>query len=267
LATNIQSENSKLTQDQLKLARSIGISVDRQADLGQLIREIEQELGQNTLLEQSRWFVMSVLRYCSKARWQDISQSSVSEQQQYELAASYIARDDLKRSLHTVLKEERCRFTLVGFAKARSVEKRVLSTSTKAFKQAKQLLQEAELLEVNKRSRSKRPAADTRAKLVAKEHATGSGIKQGAARSRYFDDSAMDTVGALKIGSAEPAMTKLDKLSEEEYAELESAIMVQEGEMSPLQSQSYTGNENRQSLLVGFTTGCVMLAIVLWLLF
>ncbi|MDP6651529.1 MAG: hypothetical protein QGF90_05390 [Gammaproteobacteria bacterium] len=259
--------NSKITRDQLALARSIGISVDRLADLEQLIREIEQELGQSTLLEQSRWFVMSVLRYCSKAHWQDISQSSVSEQRQYELAASFIARDNLKQSLRIVLKEDRCRFTLIGFAKSRSVEKRVLSTTTKTFKQAKQLLQETGLLEVNTRGRSKRPDADTGVKLVAKEHATGSGINQLAVQSGYFDDSAMDTVDALKIGSAEPAMTKLDKLSEEEYAELESVIIVQEGEMSTQQSQGYTGNENRQSLLMGFTTGCVMLAIVLWLLF
>ncbi|MDP6537347.1 MAG: hypothetical protein QGG02_13640 [Gammaproteobacteria bacterium] len=259
--------NSKITRDQLELARSIGIGADRQVDLEQLIREIEQELGQDTLLEQSRWFVMSVLRYCSKADWQDIDQSNVSEQQQYELAASYIARDDLKRSLRTVLKDARCRFTLIGFAKSRSVKRRVLSTTTKAFKQAKQLLQEVGLLEVHMRGRSKRPAADTGAKLVAKQHTTGSEINQDAAQAGYFDDSAMDTVDALKIGSSEPAMSKLDKLSEEEYAELESAILVREGEMSQQQSQTYSGNENRQSLLMGFTTGCVMLAIVLWLLF
>ena len=259
----MDSEHPEITPEQISLAETFAIAVKTDFSADQLVELIEQKLGQNTMLELARWFLMSVLRHSNRADWVTLPDSQMAETEQYALAASFIDRDDLKQSLHTVLKDNRCRFTLIRFAKARNIEKRVLSSTTKAFKQAQALLREAGLLEGSgKKTASRKPASNAVQKAAGGASATVS--HRRAARRGYFDDDPVDYTEELDIGSAKLNKDKLENLSDEEYAELQKLI-VGEGERVPQQNWSYPTNEDRLSLLIGLAGGCVVFALVLWL--
>ncbi|MDA1370524.1 MAG: hypothetical protein O2971_07165 [Proteobacteria bacterium] len=259
----MDSEHPEITPEQISLAEKFAIAVEAKVSADQLLELIEQKLGQNTTLELARWFLMSVLRHSNRADWVTLADSQLAEKEQYALVASFIDRDDLKQSLHTVLKDNRCRFTLIRFAKARNIEKRVLSSTTKAFKQAQVLLREAGLLEGSeKKTASRKPVSN-----AVHGEARGSSASvshRRAARRGYFDDDPVDYTEELNIGAAEPSKDKLENLSDQEYAELQKLI-VGEGERVPQQNWNYPTNEDRLSLLFGLAGGCVVFALVLWL--
>lgn len=246
--------------DQLAFAASLGIQLQAGSDANELITQVEDKLGQNTMLEQARWFILSVLRHANQADWNDLSGCDVSDEQQYGLAAKYIANDKQKKSLRKVLKDNRCRFTLIRFAKSRNLEQRKLSTTTKAFKQARQLLNESGLIQdvVIRKSASRHSA------MKKWEDASGSVVNRRASRRGYFSDAAPDYIGELDFETAEPNRDHMDDLTEEEYAELEKVI-VGDGDRSTQQNWSYPTNDDRLSLLLGLAAGCCVFIIVLWI--
>ncbi|MFT6296525.1 MAG: hypothetical protein ACJATW_002820, partial [Glaciecola sp.] len=142
--------DSAISDNQRAFAESLGVVVSDFPDIEALVEKIETSLGQNTMLEQSRWFVMSVLCHSNRGAWLTIDESEIDKEKQYEIAGSYIGTDGFKQSLRTVLKEGRCKFTLLKFAKSRNIEKRTLSTTTKAFKHAQSLLKELGLINAAK---------------------------------------------------------------------------------------------------------------------
>ncbi|NKB32097.1 MAG: hypothetical protein GKR91_03270 [Pseudomonadales bacterium] len=255
----IKQQNEKLnaTQHQLNFSNALGLDVSDANSLDDLISMIETRLGQDTMLEQARWFIVSVLRHGNKDQWQDLSDSGISEEQQYELAQQYISSDDLKQSLRTVLKDNRCRFTLLRFAKSRNLAKRTLSTTTKAYKQALVQLKSAGLVTAPVRTVRKR---NDRKKFEDSD----SVVNRRAARRGYFDEDEVESSEQVDIQSPVTHRDREEKMSEEEYAELEEVIEGA-GERAPAQNWSYPTNEDRLSLLMGLAAGGGVFVIVLLL--
>lgn len=241
---------------QVTFAHDCGVELEAVKDIEQLIYRIEVQLGQNTMLEQARWFILSVLRHLNKKNWQNLSECNITNKQQYELAQKYIEADDLKHSLRTVLKDNRCRFTLLRFAKARNIETLTLSTTTIAYQVASTLLQEAELIA--------KPLVSNKKRVVGKRHDnSGSAINRRAARRGYFDDNSVK-LDEVEIQSPQANRGKSVGMSEEEYAELEQVIEAS-GDRQVSQNWSYPTNEDRLSLLMGLAAGCGVFLIVLLL--
>lgn len=244
-----------ISNNQRAFATALDIEVSDYSSVESLVEQIENKLGQNTLLELARWFVMSVLCHSNRAPWQTLDDSGIASEKQYEIARLYIEKDEFKQSLRTVLKEDRCKFTLLRFAKSRNLEKRVLSTTTKAFKHAQGILKELELVAPAKtKTRTSRKKAKP---AVEKE----SLVDRRAARRGYFDDELLDFLNPAETDSA--LGLPRPGLSDEEFAELDAKIDV--GGEPVYADWSGSVGEDRSSLLVGLAAGCVMFAVVIWM--
>lgn len=247
-----------IADSQLEVAKGLDIPVAEFPTTTALVGKIEEALGQGTMLELSRWFVMSVLCHSNKLPWLSLNDCELDEEKQYALAGRYINSDEYKQSLRTVLKEDRCKFTLIRFAKSRNIEKRTLSTTTKAFKHAQTLLKEESLLA------AKTPARKSKSKPSTKKPKApdkGSLVDRRAARRGYFDDEFLDflnpTGEGFDQGSGEVS------LSDEEFAELDAKIDIP-GEPA-IEGWSGAASEDRSSLFVGLAAGGLMFALVLWI--
>lgn len=247
-----------IAESQLALAKRLDIAVAEFPTTTALVEKIEESLGQGTMLELSRWFVMSVLCHSNKLPWLSLADCELDEEKQYALARRYIHSDEYKQSLRTVLKENRCKFTLIRFAKSRNIEKRTLSTTTKAFKHAQTLLKEESLLTATntKARKTKSKPSATKKKAADK----GSLVDRRAARRGYFDDEFLDFLNPDGEGFKENESGS--SLSDEEFAELDAKIDIP-GE-PVIEGWSGAASEDRSSLIVGLAAGCLMFALVIW---
>lgn len=259
---------SVISDNQRAFAESLGIAVADFASIESLVEEIEKSLGQSTMLEQSRWFVMSVLCHSNRCNWFSIDESDIDKEKQYEIASSYISSDDFKQSLRTVLKEDRCKFTLIRFAKSRNIEKRTLSTTTKAFKHAQSLLKELGLIKAAKARVSKTKKEQSTKKVQQKtipkaksEQDKDSLAGRRASRRGYFDDEFLDFLNPQEATGG--PLDSLVQMSDEEFEELDAKIDMQAGPV--FENWSGEQAEDRTSLLVGLAAGGVMFAVVIWL--
>lgn len=268
--------NQDISPQQAELANSLGISLDESSDLPQLMLALDKALGQKCLLEQARWFILSVYRHLTKASWDSVTESALSLDQQYELAEIYISSDKFKQSLITVLKDPRTRFTLLGFAKSRNLERRVLSTTTKAFQHAKEILADKELVasklvkkqgqaSTNSKSQSEIIAENGSAPLTRPDTEAGSSVVNRRATRRGFADAKhLNDKSDVEAGSVEQASSKADQaMSEEEFAELEEELS--SSKKPAATNWTYETNEDRLSLLLGLAAGGGFCALVLWI--
>lgn len=282
------TSSSVISDNQRAFAESLNIAVSDFPSIEALVEQIETSLGQNTMLEQSRWFVMSVLCHSNRCAWLSIDESDIDKKKQYEIAGSYIATDDLKQSLRTVLKEDRCKFTLLRFAKSRNLEKHTLSTTTKAFKHAQSLLKELGLIKAAKARASKvkkeqklqkaqknpkvQKEQEQKAKEVEKvqkkpvtkannEQDKDSVAGRRAARRGYFEDDFLNFLNPQQ--ESEELLNSQSQMSDEEFTELDAKIDIAAG--SVFANWSGEQAEDRTSLLVGLAAGGVMFAVVIWL--
>lgn len=259
-----------ISDNQRAFAESLDIAVSDFSDIEALVVQIEANLGQNTMLEQSRWFVMSVLCHSNRCAWLSIDESEIENEKQYEIAGSYISTDDFKQSLRTVLKEDRCKFTLLRFAKSRNLEKRTLSTTTKAFKHAQSLLKELGLIKPGKvtASKVKKGQKGQKTQTVQKktdpkrinEPDTDSLAGRRASRRGYFEDDFLNFLNPQE--ESEEQLNSQVKMSDQEFAELDAKIDIAAG--SVFENWSGTQSEDRTSLLVGLAAGGIMFAVVIW---
>ncbi len=249
----MQSENptSVLSVDQISLGAKLGL--DATIAESEFVPRIEQTLGQNTLLEQARYFLMSILCHANRSEWSSLDDCELSIEQQLELARQYIDGDEFKQSLRTVLKDDRFKFTLLHFAKARNASTRTLSLTTKAYKHGVEVLKKNSLVDPNqKKTRAKR-------KAVVKPKDKGSLVDRRAARRGYFDE---ELVNALEGPAKSQVHEEQQVISDQEFAELDAKL----GELdSPPENWTYNTAEDRFSLLTGLVLGCAVFAIVIWL--
>lgn len=257
-----------ISDNQRVFAESLGIAVPDFSGIEALVVQIEANLGQNTMLEQSRWFVMSVLCHSNRCAWLSIDESEIDTEKQYEIAGSYISTDDFKQSLRTVLKEDRCKFTLLRFAKSRNLEKRTLSTTTKAFKHAQSLLKELGLIKPGKATASKVKKGQKGQTVQKKagpkpnnEPDTDSLAGRRASRRGNFEDDFLVFLNPQE--ESEVQLNSSVKMSDQEFAELDTKIDIATGAV--YENWSGAQSEDRTSLLVGLAAGGVMFAVVIWL--
>jgi len=242
-----------LSDHQIAFADSLGVDWESATDVRDTVLRIEQNLGQQSLREMARWFLLSVLQHLQNTDWGDISGSGLEEELQYELADHFLASDEFKQSLLTVLKDPRFRFTLLGFAKGRDAEKRVLSTSTKAYRQARDILLEHELIDASQANRrGRRPA-----KTVSDE---GTAINRRAARRNQF---VSELSVKINVVPQTDSGSKANSLSEEEFEELEQALDTGKPDIG--QPWTYETNEERLSLFLGILGGACFCLLLLWL--
>ena len=260
-----------ISNNQRAFAEGLGIAVPDFPAIEALIEKIEDSLGQNTMLEQSRWFVMSVLCHANRYAWDSINDSDIDTEKQYEIAANYIATDDIIQSLRTVLKEDRCKFTLLRFAKSRNLEKRTLSTTTKAFKHANSLLKELGLInftkaaarknsEDQKHHKVKKPQTKSDNKSKA-EKDKDSLVHRRAARRGYFEDDFLKFLNPQQGSEKQTGLSR--QMSDQEFEELDAKIDILAE--SAFVNWPSVQSEDRTSLLVGLAAGGIMFAVVIWL--
>lgn len=245
---------SDLSEHQIAFANSLGVDWESAASVRDAVLQIEQNLGQKSLREMARWFLLSVLQHLHNADWGDIDNSGLENELHYELADHFLSSDEYKQSLLTVLKDPRFRFTLLGFAKGRNPSRRVLSTSTKAYRQAREILLENGLVDTSQVSRrGRRPARKTKFEETP--------INRRAARRSQLSPEL-----SVKINVVSPTekTSNSSAMSEEEFAELEQAL--DKSEMSEGQAWTYETNEERLSLFLGILGGACFCLLVLWML-
>ena len=288
MSQDSKSDNA-ISDNQRAFAESLGIVVSDFPDIEALVEKIEMSLGQNTMLEQSRWFVMSVLCHSNRYAWLTIDESEIDKEKQYEIAGSYIGTDGFKQSLRTVLKEGRCKFTLLRFAKSRNIEKRTLSTTTKAFKHAQSLLKELGLINAAKATTRKvtkvenvknvknvkkvEIAQKTKDAQQAKKARQSTSLKTKSEADRDslaerrsaprgdFEDDILNFLNPQQ--ESEELLNSQVQMSDQEFAELDAKIDMAVG--SVFENWSGQESENRASLLVGLAAVGVMFGVVIWL--
>ena len=172
-------------------------------------------------------------------------------------AQRFLESDESMQGLRTVLKDANCRFTLLGFAKRRNPERQILSSATKAFKRARQLLEEAGYLQ----------AKSSRQQLQAPQLAisSASAVNRRAARRGHASTTDGQVAGVALAAAAKKPAVSAENMSEEEYAELDKVLdggdAVGDG-----QYWHYQTNEDRLSLLLGLLAGGGFFMLALWLL-
>ena len=265
-----------ISPQQAQLANSLGISLSEDSSLQELMQAFDNALGQKYLLEQARWFIMSVYRHLTKSKWDSLTDAGLSLDQQYELAEIYVSSDKFKQSLITVLKDPRTRFTILGFAKARNLEKRVLSTTTKAFQHAREVLASKELVAAKASSKSGQRAGKIQEQQLEQvSEAAGSApetpqtagasvVNRRAARRGFSETSeAINAQAGVDVIAEESDTASQAAMSEEEFAELDEVLSSSEQPAAP--NWTYQTNEDRLSLLLGVAAGCGFFALVLWM--
>lgn len=246
-----------LSAQQLDFARDLGLEQQGQETDIEFIKRIEQHLGQESMLELARWFLLSVLQYLKGASWNSISESQVETDKQYELAAEYISKDEFKQSLLVVLKDHRLRFTLLGFAKARDPQRRILSITTKAFRRGREILMQHGLVDPQSIKTRK-----GRKQVKEAPKPTDSTMSRRAARRVGGINASSQNFSSKGSPVSEPGA---GDMSEEEFAQLDKVLG--EGKAEPGQPFTYHSNEERLSLLLGALAGGGLFILTLWIFF
>ena len=293
-----------LTSNQRAFAESLGVDWFSAEALSDVLQGIEQELGQRNIQEMIRWFLLGVYRHSVKGKWERPDDSGLSQDAQYRLSKKLADRDEYKLSLLTVLKDIRCRYTLLKFGKSRNPARRTLSNTTKAYKQAQQLLREEGFLPpvsakktgvpnitataqavaegvVGKESdasgqgeQSGEPASEQKSNQASlaseRESSAATAVKRRAARRgfqgiRAGEQSDKDTPSLNAVAESPRADTEEDSLTEEEFEELDKALGGSGN--SSVQRWTYNTNEERLSLLLGVLAGSAVCVLMLWLIY
>lgn len=265
--SNIEDHGLDLTRNQLQFAESLNVDVKSADSLESIVQQIERALGQRNIRELTRWFLISVYRHLLRAKWDDLADCGIDEATQAELVDELVASDDFKQSILTVLKDVRCRYTLLTFGKTRDPANRSLANSTKAFKQARQLLRDVELVKpVAKKPKSRAQSNHSIARNESIGDTTqtqGMAVNRRAARRGYSAQSSEESPAWEKPPSKKDSQD--EPLSEEEFQELDKAL--KEGGKSSGQRFTYNTNEERLSLLLGVLAGFAACVVLLWVIY
>ncbi|MEQ8954642.1 MAG: hypothetical protein RL120_10960, partial [Gammaproteobacteria bacterium] len=157
-----------------------------------------------------------------------------------------------KTAVQAVLRDPRFRFTLVQFGKNRNPDSLTLSSSTKAFRRALQLLGQG----------LEQPRKELPAQAAPPTAASQGLVVDRRARRRGFSmadhGEALPPLESIRV-AAKPGPDS--SMNEDEYQaleqELEHAVAVED------RNFSYRSNEDKISLVLGMASGLVLFLLVL----
>ena len=281
--------------NQVSLAADLGILLEEGASADSVVLKIDQALSEKSVEERARWFVLSVFRQLTAARWLEPDASNLDRAQQYSLAQDCLRVDGFKKSMMTVLKDRRFAFTLLSFGKSKDLKKNLMSSATKAYKIAAAVLEEAGLLQkpeamndgevleniedepgtiaaITSTHESATAAAeqDGLPEMPTEdlEEKPATGISDNPAANRRAGRRgylAAELHSARAGHSAEkpvPKKSQTSSMSEKEFLDLEAAI--ESNTEKPLQQEwSYRSNEDRWSLILGLAAGVGFFSLIL----
>ncbi len=234
--------------DQCSVAEELGIDSTDLLNTDIAVALIENKLGVNSIEVLARWFMMSVLRHVNRASWAEISENQMDHARQESLVKDCLAVPGFATSLKTVCKDNRTKYRLVGFASSKNLDRGVLSTATKAYKIAVQVLAEAGLVEERKSGNSKNKKVAVAASHVLADISQKTAVGRRAERRGYHGDDFMEVDEAISKSNREESMSK------EEFADLEAALSRNDPEIAQ-QDWNYQSKEDRWSLILGLLAG------------
>jgi hypothetical protein len=204
----------------------------------------------------ARWFLLAALAHLRRENWQQVSDSDLEAQLEDALVAEFVADSSARRSLLTVLRDQRFLQRLPEFARHRDPARGILADSTLAYERACQLLERHKLVSTGGRQ-TDGPAGESRAASQAPES-----IVQRRAARRAVARSAGPELHPLPRGKSDDRQSQM---SDEEYARLEEALSQAPQEPLPPASR-FALNEERISLLAGLLAGLLLFVLVWWFL-
>ncbi len=243
------------TSNQLSLASELDIELKSDAEVSELVIRIEQALGEKLLPELCRWFIVSAYRYRQRENWTHPDESDLDKELQYSLARAFLETRDGKTSLQAVLRDPRFRFTLVGFGKNRNADALILSSSTKAFRRAQQVIGQIPRLQ-GQGAESAADSTETAEALVVDRRA----------RRRGYSGIDVDNLDAPlpedPVRISTPVAEPETLMNEDDYQalehELENAVPAED------RNFSYRSYEDKISLALGMASGLVLFLLALW---
>lgn len=270
-----------ISASQLRLAAELHITDAQTLSTSELIAAIEGRLGERTVLECARWFLMSVLRHERQALWSDPDHSDISRENQNKLARDCLAKPEFVQSIKTVLKGDSCKYALVEFRRTRNPRKHILANTTVAYQCALGVLRKERLLEVDanpepeKSAKEQPPASSVDVTTTNMRRASRRGFGTDATRQDEPDSTIPSLHGAGDTAhtSHDPlVISTLDTslhtgLTPQEYAELEQALSQPKLPISSHKPWRRFGDDERRSWLLGLLAGFAAFAAILFLFF
>lgn len=248
--------------NQVSLARELGVVVEENASTDFVVARIDEVLAEKSIEEQTRWFVLSVLRHLALGQWSEPGASNLELLAQYSLARECLAIDGFKKSLTTVLKDKRCLFTLLTFGKSKDTKKNILSSATKAYKIAANVVSREELLLNSKEASDVDPAEDLLETPASKNKELDTAVNRRAGRRGYLSAELQAIADASSAEKITTRKAQISSMGEKEFLDLEAAI--ESNTQTPEQHQwNYRSNEDRWSLLLGLAAGVGFFSLVL----
>lgn len=242
-----------LHPNQSSVALELGLDVAKLSSAEAVVEAIESKFGKAAQEESARWFAISVLKHLRKAKWTDPAESGLDEAGQKNLAKDCLAVEGFSTSLHTVTKDARSKFRIVGFASSKKIERGVLATGTKAYKIAAYIIIEAGLVEQHAEPKSSKAASKKKAKSRRPplKEVEKTVVGRRAKRRGYFDNEIINVADVAEVTSEKDQAVSMSK---EEFADLDAALSKNDTEIIQ-QNWGDQPNEDRWSRILGILAG------------
>lgn len=261
------TETSSPDPNQISLGAELGIELAEAASSEIAVSKIDEALAEKSLEEQARWFALSVYRHLTSGQWSEPAASELELSQQYSLARACLAVNGFSKSMTTVLKDRHCLFTLLTFGKVKDKKRNLMSSTTRAFKIAVEIINEGSLLPGHESQEQHETAeteteTETEVELPESKSRDNTAANRRAGRRGYL--SAELNAAPASHNSQEISVRKhqASSMSEKEFLDLEEAI---ENSTQQVEQQewSYRSKEDRWSLILGLAAGVGFFSLVL----
>lgn len=267
-SARLSNSTAGLHPNQSSVALELGLDVAKLSSAEAVVDAIESKLGKAAQEESARWFAISVLKHLRKAKWTDPKGSGLDEATQKNLAKDCLAIEGFSTSLHTVTKDARSKFRIIGFASSKKIERGVLATGTKAYKIAATVIIKAGiikagiiaagtiepgLVEPQAEQASNKAAPKKKLKSIPPEPKAVEKTVVGrrAKRRGYVEAETMNVVDTAEAASEK---NKAVAMSKEEFADLDAALSKNDAEIIQ-QNWGDQPNEDRWSRILGILAG------------
>lgn len=262
-SVRLSKSTAGLHPNQSSVALELGLDLAKLSSAEAVVDAIASTLGKAAQEESARWFAISVLKHLRKAKWADPTGSGLDEARQTSLAKDCLAIDGFSTSLHTVTKDARSKFRIIGFASSKKIERGVLATGTKAYKIAATVIVKAGMIEAGTtQTRLVQPLAEQASNkaepkkqlktIPAEPKAVEKTVVGRRAKHRGYVEA--ETMSVADIAEVASAKNQTVAMSKEEFADLDAALSKNDAEIIQ-QNWGDQPNEDRWSRILGILAG------------